>query len=338
MGKKGFPALLALWLLLSGCTASVPPEAAFAPPPEDRLVIYTSHKEEVYDPIVKEFQARTGIWVEVIAGGTNELLERISAESGDPACDVMFGGGVESLSAYADCFQPYVCRDDDCLNATGRSPDNLWTPFSSLPIVLIYNTRLVAPGEITGWSDLLREQWRGRIALADPTISGSGYTAVRTLMSCLPGDPWDTLTRFVENLDGNILPDSGDIAESVRSGSCYVGITLEETALKARDKGADLAIVYPREGTSAVPDGGALVSGAPHLENAKAFLDFVLGYDVQKLLVSSLFRRSVRTDIPEPEDLPTESELGVINYDISVTGGQKEEFIRRWQELLGETP
>ena len=31
---------------------------------EKRLTVYTSHKQEVYAPIIKEFEERTGIWVE----------------------------------------------------------------------------------------------------------------------------------------------------------------------------------------------------------------------------------------------------------------------------------
>ena len=92
---------LAAGLTLTGCGAQengVPPE--FIPEEGERLVVYTSHKEEVYWPIVKEFEERTGIWVEVVPGGTNELLARLVAESDQPAADVMFGGGVDSLAAY----------------------------------------------------------------------------------------------------------------------------------------------------------------------------------------------------------------------------------------------
>ena len=49
---------------------------------EKRLTVYTSHKQEVYAPIIKEFEERTGIWVEVVPGGTTELLERILAGAG----------------------------------------------------------------------------------------------------------------------------------------------------------------------------------------------------------------------------------------------------------------
>lgn len=46
-------------------------------PEEKKLVLFTSHKPEVYDPIVREFESRTGIWVDVRAGGTTELWRRL---------------------------------------------------------------------------------------------------------------------------------------------------------------------------------------------------------------------------------------------------------------------
>ena len=323
-------ALALMLLLLAGC-GNAGELAAFAPDDAERLVIYTSHKEEVYGPIVKEFQQRTGIWVEVVTGGSGELLERIAMESDAPACDLMFGGGVESLAAYEDCFEPCTPAGVEFLRGVGLSADSLWTPFSSLPLVLIYNTRLVSEGEVTGWADLLDPHWKGHIAFADPTVSGSSYTAALTLFSCIEGEDWEILAKLVANLDGGALSDSGDVVESVRSGSRCIGVTLEETALKQRSP--EVGIVYPAEGTSAVPDGCALIKGARHPENARAFLDFVLDRDVQELLVSDLSRRSVRTDVHAPEDLPSEAELGIIDYDVHWAGSIKEEFIARWSEL-----
>lgn len=139
------PLVLCLPLGVSGCTNRQPETARYAPEEDRRLVVYTSHKEEVYWPIVREFEDRTGIWVEVVAGGTNELLDRLVQEREAPRADVMFGGGVDSLTAYADCFNPYFCRDWEELDPSMRADDGLWTPFSALPVVLIYNTKLV-PG------------------------------------------------------------------------------------------------------------------------------------------------------------------------------------------------
>lgn len=335
MVKKWIAGLAAL-LFLAGCQAAPQTEYAFAPAQEDRLVIYTSHKEEVYSPIVKEFEERTGIWVQVETGGTNELLERIAAEADAPAGDVMFGGGVESLAAYEDYFEPYVCTEAGQLKAGARSEGDFWTPFSSLPIVLIYNTKLVSPGELTGWADLLDPRWKGKIALADPTVSGSSYTAVLTLLTCLPGENWTLLDRLVENLDGAVLADSGDVVGNVASGAFYIGATLEETALKRLAQDSDIGIVYPAEGTSAVPDGSALIAGAPHGDNARLFLDFVQSRDVQQLVVSDFFRRSVRVDVADPDTLTAGRTFQTIAYDVHWAAGLKEEFTSRWVALCRE--
>ena len=106
--------ILALLLpLLAGCAGKQPEPHPYTPAQDRRLVVYTSHKEEVYTPIIREFEERTGIWVDVVSGGTNELLPRIEQEQDAPKADVMFGGGVESLESYRDCFTPYICRESD---------------------------------------------------------------------------------------------------------------------------------------------------------------------------------------------------------------------------------
>ena len=325
-------------LLLTGCASGGPDAetASLAPDEAHRLTVYTSHKEEVYGPIVKEFEERTGIWVQVVTGGTNELLERIAGEADAPVCDVMFGGGVESLMTYAGCFEPYTCSGASMLKPGLQPEGDQWTPFSSLPVVLIYNTKLVAEGAVTGWSDLLSPNWRGRIAFADPAVSGSSYTAMFTMLSCLPGDDWELLAQFVENLDGTVLGDSGDVTAAVAVGIASLGVTLEQTALKEQAQGADIAIVYPREGTSNLPDGTALVAGAPHGENARTFLEFIQSRDVQELVVNDFSRRSVRVDVADSESMLPASDLQSIVYDVARASELKEEFLERWAALCRE--
>lgn len=115
--------------LLTGCAPAAQDTAAYAPDESERLVLYTSHKKEVWWPIVKEFESRTGIWVEVVQGGTNELLEQLQKEQDAPRADVMFGGGVESLEACRALFEPYVCRGAEQILPQYRAQDSSWTPF-----------------------------------------------------------------------------------------------------------------------------------------------------------------------------------------------------------------
>lgn len=327
-----FPLLAALFL--SACQKTER-TTEYTPDESMRLTIYTSHKEEVYMPIVREFEERTGIWVDVITGGTNELLERIESQQDNVEADVMFGGGVESLKAYEHCFSPYVVGSSDSIREPHQAEDAAWTPFSALPVVLIYNTKLVSPDKITGWSSLSDPIFRGRIAFADPAISGSSFTALATQI--LAGKSMDkTLATFAENLQGKTLSSSGDVLNAVVDGSCLVGITLEETALKYIAAGADLAMVYPEEGTSCVPDASAIVKGAPHSENAKKFLDFTVRYEVQQMLSESSYRRPVRSDIPAGESLLPLQDIVLVDYDIDWACKNRDVILSDWLFYLKE--
>ena len=157
-----------------------------------------------------------------------------------------------------------------------RCAGGSWTAFSVLPVVLIYNPVLVRMNPPEGWSSLLDPAWRGRIAFTSPAVSGSSYTALATLLQALPQGDGDVLSAFFDNLQGRALPDSGAVVGAVADGTCVIGITLEETARKAVQAGSDIAILYPQEGTSAIPDGMAVVAGCAHRENARRFIDFAL--------------------------------------------------------------
>ena len=327
-----FPLLAALFL--SACQKTER-TTEYTPDESMRLTIYTSHKEEVYMPIVREFEERTGIWVDVITGGTNELLERIESQQDNVEADVMFGGGVESLKAYEHCFSPYVVGSSGSIREPHQAEDAVWTPFSALPVVLIYNTKLVSPDKITGWSSLSDPIFRGRIAFADPAISGSSFTALATQI--LAGKSMDkTLATLAENLQGKILSSSGDVRNAVADGSYLVGITLEETALKYIAAGADLAMVYPEEGTSCVPDASAIVKGAPHSENAKKFLDFTVSYEVQQMLSESSYRRPVRSDIPAGDSLLPLQDIVLVDYDIDWACKNRDVILSDWLFYLKE--
>ena len=329
--------MLIFALLLSGCVAARRRQSAsvYAPGDNHRLVIYTSHKYDVYWPIVKEFEERTGIWVEVVEGGTNELLERIARETDNPAADVMFGGGVESLESYRDYLSPYASADAAAISSHFRSPDDIWTPFSLLPVVLIYNTKLMPHEQLAGWGDLLEDHYRGAIAFADPSKSGSGFTQLVTLTEALGISRDEALRAFAGALAYRQLDDSGTVLSAVAEGNDLVGITFEETAIQSIALGYDIAMVYPIEGTSCVPDGSALVRGAANERNAKLFLDFTVSWDVQQLLSNRYYRRPVRFDVAQSFFLPALDDITLIDYDIDWAIRNRESILADWDFYLG---
>ena len=339
----GFLGIFVFTLLLSSCGRRTEGEILKAPAEDKRLLIYTSHKEELWKPIVKEFEERTGIWVEVVSGGTNLLLEEIAEKKGEVDADLFFGGGVESLNAFSDYFIPYEAKGIEEVDPQFRSATDVWTPFSALPVVLIYNEKLLSPEELGSWKDVLAPKYKGKIAMANPAYSASAFTGLLSFEKAVQEETDSTedsdgdkeiLPRIAKQLDGKEYTDSGGVPEAVADGSKLVGITLEETALKYMAKGENIGIVYPKEGTTVVPDAGAILKGAKHLENAQKFLDFSISKDCQDILQKRFHRRAVLTSMAG-EGEPSLLEIKRLSYDVSKISAERNRVLTDWSFYMG---
>lgn len=331
--------LAAVMLLLSACAGSERKQeieelsSSYAVPQEKQLIVYTSHKEEVYLPIIREFESRTGIWVELHTGGTTQMFSEVKEASEQGRCDIMFGGGIESYEAAKDLFMPYVPVERSALDPDYVDDEDRWIPFTELPIVFVYNKKLVSYSELpTTWEELFDSKWKGQIAFADPNSSGTSYTILSTMEQLFNEEPQSLVPRFYEQLEGRILPSSGQVIPEVSDGSFLIGITLEETARKAMDQYEDISMLYPEDGTSAVPDGIAMVKNAPHSYNAGKFIDFVVSYDTQRYATENFYRRSARRDVGSKRG-NTET---FIKFDVEKSAREEEEVFSLWNALAGQ--
>ena len=331
--------LAAVTLLLSACAGSERKQeieelsSSYAVPQEKQLIVYTSHKEEVYLPIIREFESRTGIWVELHTGGTTQMFSEVKEASEQGRCDIMFGGGIESYEAAKDLFMPYEPVERSALDPDYVDDEDRWIPFTELPIVFVYNKKLVSYSELpTTWEELFDSKWKGQIAFADPNSSGTSYTILSTMEQLFNEEPQSLVPRFYEQLEGRILPSSGQVIPEVSDGSFLIGITLEETARKAMDQYEDISMLYPEDGTSAVPDGIAMVKNAPHSYNAGKFIDFVVSYDTQRYATENFYRRSARRDVGSNRG-NTET---FIKFDVEKSAREEGEVFSLWNALAGQ--
>lgn len=305
--------------------------------PEDytgSLVVYSPHDADPLNAGVALFQeAYPNITVEVIAGGTGELCQRVVAESANPQGDVLWGGGADTLAAYADYFSPYVCANDEFIADTFKDANDMWIGESPLPMVFIYNKTLIDEANVpTTWEGLTDPALKGQIAYASPAKSGSAYTQLCTMLFSQPtlDEGWALVEQFIANLDGKIQESSGNCHKLVAAGEYALGVTIEKSAVLYGDN-PDIGYVYPAS-DSAVPDGVALIKGCPNEENAKLFIDFVTGYDCQVAQNADWARRPVRSDV-SPVGLPELSSLDLLDYDFDYAANNKEAIVEQWNDL-----
>ncbi|WP_428771078.1 ABC transporter substrate-binding protein [Treponema sp. HNW] len=302
-----------------------------------KLVVYSPAPEKLLNMIIQEFQDKTGIKIELVQAGSGELLTRIKSESANPFADIMFAGGAESMEAFKEFFAVYKSPETAHINTEYISSENLWTGVFVSPTVIMYNKNLVSAADAPkGWATFADAKWKGHLAFADPASSGSAYTTLSILLASMDkGDGgWNFIRTYIKALDGNILSSSSAPHKGVSDGEYYMCITPEESVLQYLRAGAQhIGIIYPEEGTGAVPSSVAVVKNAPNMENAKLFVDFVLGKEVQTKIPEHLYRH-VRTDLPASGDFKPLSEILMKNYDFLAASKNKTANIKQWTDIV----
>lgn len=323
---KRFLAILLVALMLSGCALA-----------EGSLVLYYSHASDWSDPIIQGFEEKYDVDVELVGLGTGELITRIQAEAENPQADILWGGVVESYIPIADQYlESYESPEIPNLVEGAWDAENYkWYAFDLEPMVMIYNKSLVETAP-TRWEDLLKEEYKGNIATADPVQSSSAFGVIQSIIAAYgqeSGGGYEFLEKLVAQLDGKMTSGSSAVYKGVADGEYAIGLTYEEAALKYIDSGADIGVVYPEEGTGILISPVAIVKGAPNADNAKLFVDYVIGQEAQSQL-AAVFRRTSRNDIELPDSILPTSEIPKADYSTQWVVDHTEEFNTMWEDLI----
>lgn len=301
------------------------------------LVVYTTQEESLYLPLVREFEERMDLRVEVEQGTAEELLRRV-AETGNSESlpwDVVFGVGIGTLEQIRDRLEPYESTEVGRITETFQCEDNVWTGFSAQPFVIMYNINVVTYRELpVGWRSLLEPRFKGRVAFADPMkseIYGAALTTAVCADQAAGQDGEDYIKRLMENLEGRVLTGFSEVNEGIVDGRYSLGVTMEQSAQALMREGADVDYIYPEEGTAAIPDGTSVVSGCEHPGMAKQFVDFTVSKDVQRLLASNLNRRPVRSDVLPLADLWPISRITFLDMEPEKLVGELSQIRTRWE-------
>ena len=303
----------------------------------DSLVVYTSMPQIVADPIIAGFTEQTGIKVETIVASGGELLTRISAEAENPLGDVMMSGTISNVTNSMALFEDYTTANEEFAMDGMKNTEGPLTRFDVIGSVLIVNNDLIGDIEITGYEDLLKPELKGKIAMADPNKSSSAWEHVVNMLYAMGnGDPeqgWDYVEKFCEQLDGKLLGGSSAVYKGVVDGEYTVGLTSEGSAANQLAAGANVSIIYMKEGIVFRGDGVYIIKNCKNLENAKRFLDYCTSYETQVMMNNDLNCRSVRSDVPASSTLPAASSLNIIDAPEEVASANKSEWMERFTDI-----
>jgi iron(III) transport system substrate-binding protein len=365
--------ILGLLALIVGLPLALRVESSTTSPDRarDRLVILSPHNESIRQELGEAFadhwRKSTGRTLYVdwrTPGGTSEIRMVIdagfkaAAETGREGIgvDLFFGGGTpdfigqekQNRLAPLDVFKNHP----DWFGESGVIPETFtgeryysknhqWVATCMSQFGICYNPDVLERLKLSppvSWDDLGDEKYRGALALADPTKSGSvarsfelmvqdqiqralKNTGVEREIAIATG--WQNGLQLIQRLAANaryFTDSASKIPQDVGQGNAAAGMCIDfygrsyASELTTRRGNPRVVWIAPKGGTTLSGDPIAVFKGAPSPALAQAFVEFCLTPEAQNLWFAkvgtphgprahALFRTPIRKDVYTRENL-----------------------------------
>ena len=322
---------LALVLLAKVCSAG------------NEVVVYTSEDKIFSEPVLQQFEKKTGIKVRAIYD-TEEtkstgLANRLIAEKDNPQADVFWSGDPvrPALLEFKGIITPYFSGVAADIPRSYKDEDGHWTGFSARARIILYNSNLVSMDERPlSIFDLAKPRWRGQVAIANPLF---GTTSIHmSALFIILGD--EKAMKFLNDLKANgvkIVSSNSEVRRLVARGEVKVGITDTDDANVAIKEGSPVKVVFPDQstiGTLIMPNMVCLIKDSTNQENGKKLIDYLVSSEVEKSLAFAMCAQMpLRYDVRTPADVLTIAAIKGMNinyHDVAMKLGEIGEFLKQW--------
>lgn len=299
---------------------------------QEKVTIYSAAPQDLIDNVVPAFEKATKIKVELIKGGSGDLINRLKAEAGRKTADVLFSVSTDVVEANGKLFTKFTPENVKFL-ADNFKMNDAAVPFTAVATSFGVNTKLLTPAQYPKtWIDLGNPIYKGKISAGRPDKSGSAFIQLALILQIYGEEKgWDIYSKILDN--AVLSNSSGAVSKFVNDGEASVGLSNEDTLLKYKVGGGPVELLYPTDGTSAIADVMALTANPINAEGGKAFINFMLSKEAQEIL-DSVGRRPVRGDIVSKSALTPISKLKVVKYDDDWAGANRAKILAKWNDML----
>ncbi|MBI3319124.1 MAG: extracellular solute-binding protein [Candidatus Omnitrophica bacterium] len=286
--QRRFPFLFGLFAVAGVALGRNPAVSAG----EQVVVLYVSEDQVFAEPILKDFERDTGITVKAVydteEAKSTGVMNRLLAERNNPQADVYWAN--EPIRAEVlkqrGISAPYVSPNAQGIPQMFKDPEGYWTGFSARARVLVVCADVKdKPTSILAYTD---PQWKAQAVMANP-LFGTTTAQVAALFTVW-GD--ERAKAFMQGLKANgvkISTSNGESADFVASGEAVFALVDSDDGASRLAQGKSIEVVYPDQGAEdigclLVPNAALLIKGAPHAENGRKLIDYLLSKETERKL------------------------------------------------------
>jgi iron(III) transport system substrate-binding protein len=328
------------FVAVGGCRSPEPTSNA------DRSVtIYVSTDRVFSEPVLREYEKRSGVTVNAVYD-TEEtkstgLANRLLAEKARPQADVFWSNEpVRTLVLKSrDVLAPYRSPSAEGIPPALIDPEGYWTGFSARMRVIAYNTKTVTPSEAPqSIFDLADPKWKGQVAMADPRFGSTSFH-VAALYAIAGDQKMDDFFRRLKANGVRIVDGNSVVRDLVARGEIKTGLTDTDDVNVAIENGQPVGMVLPDRdglGVPVMPNMVSLIANAPHSDEARKLIDYLLSADVERQLAQSeAVQIPLHAGVPGPKNIPPINTFKPMTLDYAKAANRVEDVANRLATILG---
>jgi iron(III) transport system substrate-binding protein len=269
------------------------------------------------------------------------LANRLLAEKNRPQADVFWSNEpVRTLVLKSrGVLAPYQSPNADGIPAALIDPEHFWTGFSARIRVIAYNTSLLraeqAPRSVLDLADV---RWKGQVAIADPRFGSTSFH-VAALYALAGDEKMDDFFRRLKENGVRIVDSNSTVRDLVARGEVKVGLTDTDDVNVAIESGQPVAMMLPDRdglGVPVMPNMVSLIASAPHPDEAKRLIDYLLSADVERQLAQSeAVQIPLHAGVPGPKNIPAIDSFKPMTLDYARAASRVEDVTGRLASILG---
>jgi len=263
---------------------------------EPVLNLYSARHYQTDEALYDNFTKATGIRINRIEAGDEQLVERLKNEGAASPADVLLIVDAARLwqAEQLGLFQPVKSAVlEERIPAKYRDPAGDWYGFSYRARVIVYNKAMVERSDVATYAALADPKNKGKVC----TRSGSHPYNLSLIGSEIANLGPAKAEAWARGVVANMAraPKGGDTDQikAVAAGECAIALSntyyyariMRSTQPADREIVAKTAVVFPDQagnGTHVNISGAGVLKNAPHKENAIKFLEYLASNDAQR--------------------------------------------------------
>lgn len=319
------------------------PLAAHATGEPERVVNVYSHRHYDADrEVFARFTEETGIEVNVVQAGADELIQRLLTEGESSRADLLVtvDAGRLHRAKEAGVLQPVASEALDAnVPEHLRDPDGTWYGITKRARVIAYDRTRTDPAGIESYADLTAPALEDRVAIRS---SGNIYN-ISLLAAIIHERGGDAARAWAQGMTEAFArePEGNDrdqmkavvagVADYAVVNTYYVGLLQTSSDPAEVEVGEKIGLVFPSlagGGTHVNVSGAGVTTHAPNRAEAIELLEYMTGTDAQRYIASANYEYPVNPAVPPAQIVASWGELNEARTPLGVLGELGDEATR----------